>query len=713
MLSEQLTATSDHVPKVISDWQLSAIPKWFWALVLLISLSPILISSGINFSSSESVILFDSVIQQKNIKQQFLNDQLYVALQGGMYYALVEWSAVIIAVLCGLMAFSHFNINRDISGPLIGLILFYSGIMDAIHALAATRFMTVNASSESLILFSWAISRSFNTLLLLIGGMILLKVKSKNTTFTNRGLLLFALLLSVIIGCIYYWMTTSNSLPKTQFEQSLIHQSYDLIPLVGYCLCVPLFYQVCQKKMNFVTGFLLVGCIPLILSECYMVFGSKNLYDHYFNSAHLLKVFSYLLPFIGYLLDHRRILLQQQHQQKKLTSLNLRLADKQTELETINNVLPVGLMQVNRHGIIVSANNYVHQVLHYPAGSLIGKSVEILVPDYAKDVHVSLRQSFQKKSETRQMAKDVDSLYGKTQDGQTVPLEIGLASIVLDGEKQVLVSLIDIHERKQMLEALKNKNETMEQAITSLRRSNEQLERFAYICSHDLQEPIRMVESFSQMLQHKLGPQLDGKNKEYLHYIIDGASRARAMITDILLYCRLEQPVMNKTQINLQEICEQVHRTLEINLKEKNATFTWQENLPTLIAVQTQLFQLILNLVNNGIKFNHDEQPQVYLYVEKMLKKEQGNDYWKICVKDNGIGINPRDHKKIFNIFERLNAKADFSGTGIGLANCQKIVEQHDATISVDSQEGKGSVFVIHWPCKNIETREQQSSLEV
>ena len=201
-----------------------------------------------------------------------------------------------------------------------------------------------------------------------------------------------------------------------------------------------------------------------------------------------------------------------------------------------------------------------------------------------------------------------------------------------------------------------------------------------------------MVQSFSGLLERHLGNDLDDKTQKYLSFISEGASRAKDMISDVLAFCRLEQPLHIKEEVELASLIEQVRDTLRLHFDDKNAQVVCQGSLPALFGVRTLLFQLFLNLINNGIKFNQSAAPTVW------IRAQQQGQHWHISVTDNGIGIRPEYQSKIFNVFERLHSRASFPGTGIGLATCAKIAKLHDAELTVSSEEGHGATFALLWP---------------
>jgi len=389
-------------------------------------------------------------------------------------------------------------------------------------------------------------------------------------------------------------------------------------------------------------------------------------------------------------IEHAHILLQSQTED--LVADRTALKEAKQRYQSINHLLPVGFMLVNNHGKICDINSQACTLFGYNESELLSMKVEDLVPMTSRAKHDKLRQSFAHDQEPRIMAASSTLLAGQHKDGSLIPLEIGLAPITLDKEPFISISLLNVSERRQTMKQLENKNRQMDLTLEKLRHSNEQLERFAFICSHDLQEPIRMVLSFSQLLEKHAATKLDEKSLGYLQYITDGAARAREMVSDILTFCRLDQNTDAYSDVELTTICAQTYSTLSAMLNEKNAEFSWSPSLPCIRAVPSQLFQLVMNLVGNGIKFNHSEKPKVKITVEDK------NGRWEIAVTDNGIGIDPKYQPKLFQIFTRLNSKNEFPGTGIGLAICKKIVEQHGALIHIESELGQGTRFIIVWP---------------
>jgi len=242
----------------------------------------------------------------------------------------------------------------------------------------------------------------------------------------------------------------------------------------------------------------------------------------------------------------------------------------------------------------------------------------------------------------------------------------------------------EIAERRLMEERLK-------QTMEDLRRSNQDLEQFAYVASHDLQEPLRMVSSFTQLLEKKYKDQLDDEGREFIKFAVDGANRMRRLINDLLAYSRVRTRGKEMEPTDSHSALGEALANLSSMVQESGAIIT-NDDLPVVKADKSQLIQLFQNLISNAIKFCSEDVPHIHISAEK-----QDNE-WLFSVKDNGIGIEPQYYDKIFEIFKRLQRDEKYPGTGIGLAICKRIVERHNGRIWVESEPGKGSVFYFTIP---------------
>ncbi len=233
-----------------------------------------------------------------------------------------------------------------------------------------------------------------------------------------------------------------------------------------------------------------------------------------------------------------------------------------------------------------------------------------------------------------------------------------------------------------------------EKAIVKLNeellRSNKELESFAYVASHDLQEPLRMVSSFTQMLEKKYKGQLDQDAQDYIRFAVDGAKRMYQLINGLLEYSRVHSKGKDFVIVNMEGVFEKVTRNLERRINEKNVVLT-KNDLPEVLADESQMIQLVQNLVENGIKFS-PSHPRIH------FSSNANTDYYGFSVKDEGMGIEPQYFERIFRIFQRLMPNEEYEGTGIGLSICKRIVERHNGKIWVESEPGRGSTFFFTIP---------------
>lgn len=259
---------------------------------------------------------------------------------------------------------------------------------------------------------------------------------------------------------------------------------------------------------------------------------------------------------------------------------------------------------------------------------------------------------------------------------------------------RMIGALQDVTEQKNKELQLRELNETLSERAEQLATSNTELERFAYIASHDLQEPLRTITSFLQLLKRKYEGQLDETANTYITFAVDGGERMKQLIMDMLEYSRVNTQLKLNEEVDMQHILNDVLFNYSGRIKLSDAVIV-SENLPRVYAVKTQMIQLLQNLISNAIKY---QKPNVPPYI--IVKGEEHETEWEFSVKDNGIGIDEKFFDKIFVIFQRLHSKTQFTGTGIGLAICKKIAEKHKGRIWVTSVVGEGTTFYFTIPKK-------------
>ena len=234
--------------------------------------------------------------------------------------------------------------------------------------------------------------------------------------------------------------------------------------------------------------------------------------------------------------------------------------------------------------------------------------------------------------------------------------------------------------------------ERLEDAVAALRVSNQELEQFAYVASHDLQEPLRMVASYTQLLARRYTGQLDEKADMYIEFAVEGAKRMQSLIHDLLILSRVGTRGKPPARTPSGEVLQEALKNLEVAIQEAQASVEIEGELPAVMADRTQLAQVFQNLVANAIKFQGEDLPVV------TVSAERRGEMWAFTVADNGIGIDPKFHQRVFVIFQRLHERGKYPGTGIGLAVVRKIIDRHGGKIWVDSQEGSGAQFTFTLP---------------
>lgn len=276
---------------------------------------------------------------------------------------------------------------------------------------------------------------------------------------------------------------------------------------------------------------------------------------------------------------------------------------------------------------------------------------------------------------------------------QAVLLAIGTIAGLGIGvyEAQTLIQAEVLEARN---EELKQAEERLEEAVSELEDSNDRLEQFAYAASHDLQEPLRMVTSYLQLIENRYGDELDEDGEEFIEFAVDGASRMNAMIEGLLDYSRIETQGDPFELVDLDAVLDDVLTDLQFKIEETDTEIS-REPLPSVDGDRQQFQQLFQNLVSNAIDYSGDEPPRIHVSATR-----DGSE-WTISVRDEGIGIDADDADRIFDIFQRGHSIEEQAGSGIGLALCKRIVERHDGEIRVESEAGAGSTFFVALPLRD------------
>jgi len=343
------------------------------------------------------------------------------------------------------------------------------------------------------------------------------------------------------------------------------------------------------------------------------------------------------------------------------------------------------ILAVSQDGRIVFMNGHTEEIFGYTREELFGQDSAILLPQRFRAAYAAALRTYFAAPSVRVLGKDID-LAGRRKNGEEFPIEIGLSYVQAQDGVIALGFVSDITDGKRVRDDLAHAN-------AELRRSNADLEQFAYMASHDLQEPLRIVTSYLKLLDRRYQGQLDAEAHEFIDFAVDGATRMKGLIQDLLTFSRAGTRSADIHNVPAEILVQRAVENLKAAIEERSAEVTWDQPLPQVAADAGLLVQVLQNLVANGIKFQKDgAAPRVHISVGA-----QGSE-WVFSVRDNGIGIDPRHAGRIFRIFERLNASDQYPGTGMGLAIAQKIVERHGGRIWFESKPGEGSTFSFSLP---------------
>lgn len=358
---------------------------------------------------------------------------------------------------------------------------------------------------------------------------------------------------------------------------------------------------------------------------------------------------------------------------------------KEEEVKKLSNAIQQtsdAILITNISGVIEFVNSAFEKITGYSKEEAIGKTPRILKSGkYDNQFYKKMWDTILSGSEFKA------DLVNKRKNGEIYYQELSIVPLRDDNGTvtHFISSSRDVTERKKIEEQVRG-------LVERLKRSNAELEQFAYVASHDLQEPLRMVTGYLQLLEKKLKDKLGQDEKEFIDFAVDGANRMSRLINDLLEFSRVESKGKQFSKVDCNDVVKVALKNLEKRIRETGANIK-SDNLPVLNGDSNQLIQLLQNLIGNAIKYSKKgSNPEINISVKKDDRK------WIFSVKDNGIGIPKGQEERIFQIFQRLHARDEYDGTGIGLAVCKRIVECHNGKIWVESEEKKGSTFYFTIP---------------
>lgn len=545
-------------------------------IIFAISISPFMLNLlGVNFSSKYIPLNTPDLYKDGHLNENIL----LPSLRAPILHSLLEWTSVLIAMLSVLLVLSYFKISKDTTTQIIGIALFFSGIADAFHTLSTLRITEAVVENKELMPFTWALARSFNICILLIGGIFALLANDSHNDldpkytppnnededivkkYEFRTILLVCILFAVVAYIFNHLASTNPDLPNIIYPDSSVPRPLDLIPIVVSIFAMPVFIFLHRRINNCLTFALVMMLIPNIILEMHMAFRSYHLYDNDFNIAHILKIFSYTLPLMGVVAMHIQTYRS--------------LEDAQNELEN---------------------------------------------------------------------------------------------------------------------------------ALDNLNQANEELEQFAYAASHDLQEPLRMISSFTSLLERDYAHLLDDTGKEYIEYATNAAQRMQELVVDLLAYSRLGHGAVQYDDVDCNTIMAIVIKNLTEQIYATKARIE-VSYLPVIYGNRVNIMRVFQNIVGNALKYT---RPGIEPIIR--ISCEEDEEKYTFRIQDNGIGFDPKHVDRIFKAFKRLHTQAKYPGTGIGLTMCKKVINAHGGKIWAESEIDKGTIFRFTIPKVNKQINKKNNN---
>lgn len=494
-----------------------------YGIVLLCVIPYLLTLLGVDFGSKSSAI---DHRWASDAKHHQIVDAHFHALSGAFTHTLFEWTAFCIAGFVVVLALSHYKITNDITTPVIGVALFMAGCMDAFHTLAADRLINAVADNRDLIPFTWAISRSFNALIMIVGVGILLmrddKKKLQDSSFVITVSIFFALIAYTIITI----AANTQNLPATTYPDSFITRPFDAIPLILFVVAGFFIYPRLYKRYPslFAHG-LILSAIPEVVTQLHMTFGSKALFDSHFNIGHFLKIVAYSIPLLGLILDYIRVHSKLQWENIKREEVQAALMESETHQRAILDTVADSIITINDKGKILSFNPSAERMFGYQYDEVYGENVCILIPEKFQQAH---EKSLVQSSLQGIRYLDIDyELLGRRKDGMEFPLDISLSPMQLSHGNGFVGILRDISEQKKSERVLQQFKTTLDQTMDCVFMFDSRSLKFFYVNAGGIEQVGYSEQELFSMTPVDLKPEYDDNLfRTLINPMIEGSQKS-------------------------------------------------------------------------------------------------------------------------------------------------------------------------------------------
>lgn len=595
-------------------------------------------------------------------------------------HTLMEVIATLMALMVGILALIRYYTKKTHIFLFIGSGFLGTAFLDGYHALVTSAFFNAYFPSplSSLSPWSWVASRFFLSLLMALSGwasLLLPKQGAQGRTQLSERIVFSGMGAATLASFLFF---AFYPLPRAYYPELFFGRPQDLVPGALFLTALLGYLKKGHWEEDPFEDWVVLSLIVGLMGQVLFMAFSLRLFDTMFDAAHLLKIVSYACMMQGLFISMYRLFKQ--------------VEIGKSTLEAVVESSPFGILTMSADSRIKHVNTMIEQLFGYGRSELLGQPLEILLPPRFRGRHAGFVAGFLKKPERRWMGAGSPGkvLFGLKKDGTEVPLDIGLGHGEDEDGVFILAAFADISDRMAMMEKL-------EQERTALKKSNLELDSFVYTASHDLRAPLRGINSFSKFIEDDYAERLDDEGRDYLRRIRNGVSRMTQMIDDLLSLSRISRQKNPYEAVNAADLIHTVTERLEFDLEEARVDLVIQSPLPVICCDRVKMSEVFLNLLNNAIKFsqkNTNGGPRVTVGYEE----RNGNHLFS--VKDNGIGIDPKYHDKIFDIFEKLHTRENYEGTGVGLSIVKRVIDDHKGRIWIESELGKGAAFYFSIPQK-------------
>ena len=642
----------------------------------------------------------------------------YIALRGTGWHGsahlhtIMEVIATTLALFVGVMAMVRFYTLKNSTLVFVGTGFLGAALLDGYHALVTSAFFAPYLPSDlpSLIPWSWIASRQFLALMLCFGSVAwaLEKRRGGDGRINEKMIYLFSTVLTIASFVFFAFVP----LPRAYYPELFFHRPEEFAPALffGIALCGHLKYGD-WRQGGFEYWLVLALIVSLVGQVVFMSF-SGSLFDLEFDAAHLLKKVSYVCVLTGLMTSMFKIF-RQAATDRDLLALEVKRAEidvvkSERLLHAVIESIADAIITIDRKGNIQSFNFSAEKIFGYSEETVIGRNVKMLMPEEVSHDHDSYLTEYGGGAASTIINERRD-LAGLRRDGTTFPLELCVTEMNIAGQRMFTGIIRDITHIKEAEEKVIRANEELlryarnaEEDAKNLARSNHDLEQFASVAAHDLQEPLRKVQAFGDRLESNYSDALGDQGRDYVNRMQNAASRMQTLIGDLLAFSRVSSTASDFVPVDLDQLTQEVLSDLEIRIEETDAQIS-VSGMPKIDGDALQLRQLIQNLIGNSLKYSREGIAPSIELSGRMLSDgpDKPQQHCEISITDNGIGFDEEYAEKIFGIFQRLHGRTQYEGTGVGLAICRKIAERHGGTITASGGANQGAKFIVVLPMKH------------